>query len=624
MKRYYLLFMLFISVSLLFSIVGHADDGSGTEEKAAAESSKDSDNKDASASESSNGDVEVPAKLDSEASETAEIATSSSPQSEIPPNLGMATEALSFDYKEENLVSTRSVISKDGTCITWYLMYSRTEDVLKSLTAVFEADINGGDIKVAENPTTNSIVIRSKEPNCPIVKNMLDVISSLDFRPGQVLIDVLVVELSVTNDDLFDFELKGLVNRPLGIANAVNTTAMDFGSIDSKDPNSVSSGLKSFVTTQNKMKLFLNAYQKKEKANIISSPHIVAANHRKATFKLGSKIPLISGVRPSDAGPIKSFEIREVGIELNVTPHINRSNQIDLEVSQLINDIQSYDAKEGTARMSNREVTTNLTLNDNETLILGGFIENKETNTISKIPLISQIPLIGKLFQRKQKNFVKTELLIFLTPRVLDCNEDQEKVMAFQTQKLSAKDKIEKLLKERDIKNFNPDKNQEVIVDRASRDWKYGLNTKQAEILVWQIPQELEPAKMVTNLKGGCPFAFGPSKRMKPPFIRTLLEPSDGVIMKKEFLFEKKDYKSLVLKVASNNAAAVYLNGKLIDEDPVMKLKDGHDYEYWNRDIDGIPSSLLNEGSNNIVVLLGCDKSNNDGYFDMMLLGNKK
>ncbi|MBF0543766.1 MAG: hypothetical protein HQM08_05000 [Candidatus Riflebacteria bacterium] len=568
--------------------------------------------------------LEVPAKMDASATQNSAGTGVATPGFEIPANLGMAISSISFDYKEENVVSTKCFTSKDGTCTTWFLMYSRSEDIVKAITSVFEADINSGEVKIAESPTTNAIIIRSKDPGSPIVKNMLEVISSLDFRPGQVLIDVLVVELTVTDTDLFDFELKTLVDQPLGLNNTLNTTTIDNGTIENANPNSTTSGFKSFITSQNKMKLFLNASQKKERANIVSSPHIVAANHKKATFKIGSKIPLITGVRPSDAGPIKTFEIKDVGIELNVTPHINRSNQIDLDVSQIINGIVSYDPKEGTAQMSNREVTTNVTLNDNNTLILGGFIESKQNNTTNKVPGLSDIPFLGKLFKQKQKTDNKTELLIFITPRIIDSREDEEKLMAFHTSKLTFKDKVEKLLKDNDIKNFEMERNQEVLIGRASRDWKYDLNTRQADVLVWQIPPELDFDKVQPSKKGACPFAYGPSKRLRPPFIRTLLEPNDGVLFRKDFQVENPgNFKSLSLRVASNNAAAVYLNGKLIDEDPAMKLKDGHDYEYWNRDPSNIPANLLTSGNNTVVVLLGSDKSAHSGYFDMMLLGNK-
>jgi hypothetical protein len=120
------------------------------------------------------------------------------------------------------------------------------------------------------------------------------------------------------------------------------------------------------------------------------------------------------------------------------------------------------------------------------------------------------------------------------------------------------------------------------------------------------------------------PFGFGPSKRLKPPHLNTELIPSEGFIMAKEFEVETPEkFKKIALNVASNNAAVVYINGIMVDRDPAIKLKDGHDYEYWNRSLNNIPASILVKGSNSIVVFLGCDKTASDAYLDLELIGIK-
>ena len=87
------------------------------------------------------------------------------------------------------------------------------------------------------------------------------------------------------------------------------------------------------------MKAFVNAYQQKGKATVVSSPHVVTANHREAIFKTGEKVPLIESTRPSTNGPINSYKVEEVGLQLKVTPHINRSGDIDMQVYQTIDAI---------------------------------------------------------------------------------------------------------------------------------------------------------------------------------------------------------------------------------------------------------------------------------------------
>lgn len=531
---------------------------------------------------------------------------------------------LTDDYHPDYLISTKYTKSKSGNVTTWYLMYSRANDVVETVKELFEDEISSGEIKISQNSVTNSIIVKSKDPENTIVEEILDTVRSLDFRSGQVLIEVLVVELSVSDEDLFDFELLNIVKEPFNIKNTLSTIGIDHGTISESNPLAKSDRLKVFVTTPNRMKMFLNAYKDKEKANVISSPHIVAANHREATFKIGNRVPIIESIRPSDSGPIKAFEIKDVGIELTVTPHINRGNQIDMEVFQAINALQSYDAKEGTANMSNREIKTNVSLADGETLILGGFIEERDIKVENKIPVLSQLPLVGKAFKKTQNNKEKVELLIFITPKILDTVEDTRVAVKEKVEKMSFKDRVQDLLKNMRIKRGKLPANQEYIIERASRDWQYDFDRKDIEELVWDLPQIIEPESLKLRRTGHMPFGFGPSKRLKPPRLNTELIPSEGFIMAKDFEIEKPEsLKSLALNVASNNAATVYINGVMVDQDPSMKLKDGHDYEYWNRSVSDIPAAILKPGQNNIVVFLASDLTTTEAYLDIELIGVK-
>lgn len=568
-------------------------------------------------------DTEAKAAADSEKiSEKADGESANIVSANADSGLAGLDPALSDDYDPEHLISTRYAKSKSGNVITWYLMYSRSKDIFDTVKDIFEDEINSGDIRISENEVTNSIIIKAKTSDSPIVEEIIDTVKSLDFRSGQVLIEVLVVELSVSDEDLFDFELMNIVKEPLNIKNTLSTFGVDHGTIEEPDPLSKSDRLKVFVTTPNRMKMFLNAYKDEKKANVISSPHIVAANHREATFKIGNRMPIIESIRPSDAGPIKSFDIKDVGIELTVTPHINRGNQIDMEVFQTINALQSYDAKEGTANMSNREVKTNVALADGETLILGGFIEERVTKIENKIPLLCELPVVGKLFRQKQNNKEKVELLIFITPKVLDTVEDVKVALKQKIDKLSFKDRVEGLVENLRIKRAELPDNQDYFIERASRDWKYDFDRKDIEDMVWDLPIKVDPDTLNLRRLGHMPFGFGPSKRLKPPRLNTELVPSEGFVMAKDFNVETPEqYKNVALHVASNNAAVVYVNGVMVDQDPAMKLKDGHDFEYWNRTVENIPGSLLRKGVNSIVVFLGCDKTTSDAYLDLELIG---
>lgn len=531
------------------------------------------------------------------------------------------------DYEEDLLQSPRRSISKSKLCRTIYLMYTRAEDVHATLKEVFEADINAGGLSITHNAGTNSIIMRLTDAENKVADDVSDVINSLDFRTGQVLIDVLVVELSISDDELFSAEWKELVVNPARTANSLLNVGVDHGLINSDDPTAITKGFKAFITSNNKMKMFLNALNTKGKVHVVSSPHIVTANHREATFKIGEKLPLIDSVRPSDAGPITTFNIADVGLELIVTPHINRGGEIDMEVHQTINAVlqDTYDSKQGTARMTTREAKTNLTVSDNETIILGGFIEDKKDRAEHRIPILSNIPWLGKLFTSVKKTSRKTELMVFITPKILNTKEDAEVVTKTMVSRTREKDKINSLLEMRKRVESLLKPEQEIIIDRRSHGWHYGIDTKEIDDLVWLIPQKIEIASLTLPLRGSAPFGFGASKRLVPAPVRTYLKASEGAIFMKEFTIEDPEkYRRVGLRMACDNAASVYLNGVLVDEDPMMKMKDGHDFQYWNRERDDIPAGLLHKGANHLVVFLGSEKDAADSYFDMMLIGDTR
>lgn len=536
-------------------------------------------------------------------------------------------EAESDDYDPLLVMSTRRSISKSKLCRTIYLMYTRAEDVYKTLKDVFETDINSGGLSITHNIVTNSIILRLTDPDNKVAEDVIDVINSIDFRSGQVLIDVLVVELSISDEEIFSAEWKELIVNPANAANSLLNIGVDHGLIGSDDPTAITKGFKAFITSNNKMKMFLNALNTKGKVHVVSSPHIVTANHREATFKIGEKLPLIDSIRPSDAGPITTFNIAEVGLELIVTPHINRSGEIDMEVHQTINAVlqDSYDSKQGTARMTTREAKTNLTVADSETIILGGFIEDKKDRAEHRIPILSNIPWLGKLFTSVRNTSRKTELMVFITPKILNTKEDVQVATKTMASRARDKNKIMALLETRKKVESMLTPEQTVIINRRSHGWHYGCDNKEIDDLVWAIPAKINVASLILPLKGSTPFGFGFSRRLVPAPIRTYLKASEGVIFKKEFTVENPEkFRKVGIKVASDDAAAIYLNGVLVDEDPMMKMKDGHDFQYWNRERDDIPAGLLQKGINNIVVLLSSDNDTDGGYFDLMLIGNEK
>ena len=536
----------------------------------------------------------------------------------------MSEEYDDYDANVSQYIDTH--ISKNKRSYIIDLLYSRSEDVLTTLKEIFEADLSEGSFTISQNSKTNSILARFKEgTDYDSIREVFDVIYGLDRQTGQVMIDVLVVELNLSDKDFFDVEYKELFSNVAGTSNSLVSIAVDHGRINASNPDSTTNGFKALITSGSKMKAFINAYQQKGKAAVISSPHIVTANHREAVFKTGEKVPLIESTRPSTNGPINSYKVEEVGLQLKVTPHINRSGDIDMEVYQTIDSITEYDEKNFTARISNREATTNLTLRDGETMVLGGFIEEHTNVNEDKIPVLGNLPLIGKVFKSTNKNKTKTELMVFITPKVIESPEDGRtltKTMVNRNLKSQSKMVNSYLsLRKQEASPILP--NQEVIIDKRSSGWEYTIDKDIVSEIVWRIPVELDVSDLNFEKKGDAPFGFGKARSLFPAFIKTYLKPSEGVIFKRNFTIkEDSDYESYTIKVASKNGAAVYVNNRLVDHDKVMKMVEGHEFKYWNRNV-VIPNSYFKKGENQIVVLLDNDEKAFSAYFDIMVLGNK-
>lgn len=531
------------------------------------------------------------------------------------------------DFQDGLLQHSDLHITRNGRTYIIDLLYSRSEDVLATLKEIFESDLSDGNMTLSHNATTNSILARfSEKSDESLISELCDVVYSVDRKTGQVLIDVLVVELNLNDKDIFDVEYKELFNNISNKSNSLVNVAVDHGNINLSDPNTVANGFKALITSGAKMKAFVNAYQQKGKATVVSSPHIVTANHREAIFKTGEKVPLIESTRPSTNGPINSYKVEEIGLQLKVTPHINRSGDIDMQVYQTIDAITNYDEKNYTARISNREATTNLTLRNGDTMILGGFIQEQKDTSESRIPILSNLPLIGKTFRSTTNTKTKTELMVFITPRIIMNPEDQNVITQNMVSKTS--DRHRNALKRHlDIlkQELSPlAKNQEIVLDRRSKGWEFTDDKRIAEEVVWLAPDELDVSDIVFEKKGDAPFGFGYNRSIFPAPVRTYIKPSNGIIFKRNFVLEdSKDYKSYLLKVASDNAATVYINKKQVDFDVMMKMLAGHEFTYWNREVT-LPANAIKKGNNEIVVLLANDKESTDAYFDIMIIGNKE
>ncbi|QQE11309.1 type II secretion system secretin GspD [Planctomycetota bacterium] len=266
-----------------------------------------------------------------------------------------------------------------------------------------------GEVTIVANIESNSLMVLTSSNNFERVKAIIE---ELDKPVQQVLIKVLIAE--VTHDDALNlgmefssFNLRGENGWNVGT---------DFGLAEMTD------GL-SFSLLESNLDVTINALEEDGKLDVLSRPYILTSDNQTAQITVGEEIPFIRDSRITDTGQtINTVTYEDVGIILEVTPQVNPDGLVVMQVLPEIS-VQSEDSIEITdgvnaPKISKRSAETRVAIHDGQTIVIGGLVQDRVTERISKVPLLGDIPLVGELFKARKNEKVKTELLIFLTPHV--------------------------------------------------------------------------------------------------------------------------------------------------------------------------------------------------------------
>ena len=287
--------------------------------------------------------------------------------------------------------------------------------------------------KVSADPSNNALVFYMPASEYNIVKKLVE---QLDVPRKQVLISVIVAEVGLSkladagvrwqaatsNGVVAAFQggttLTGLMQTLASgqfvvgsVSPTVNTITVNGQSV--QYPSSFA--LVNFLATQNN-------------SNLISSPRLLTQNHKQADIKVGKVVPFATGARFDINGqPIVNFDYREVGLNLKITPHIATDQNVRLEFHEDLQEVLEYvtqgvgAASFSVPIVSKREVNTEVSLMDGQTLIIGGLVDRRTLEQIHKFPILGDIPVLGDLlFKTRHKEHQRTTLFIFLTPHVVD------------------------------------------------------------------------------------------------------------------------------------------------------------------------------------------------------------
>ncbi len=289
-------------------------------------------------------------------------------------------------------------------------------------------------VQVTPDASTNALVIVASPQDFEVISQITE---KLDIVREQVLVEMLILE--VTEESLQEIGVDWAT-----LDEAVTDSVRGFGMTNlgprvnflSGTAEGLAVGAWQAGAEGVKIGAILQALAKQSGVNILSTPHILTSNHRKAKIIVGENRPFVMQSRitettdPVTPTVIKSFEYKDVGITLEITPHISQGGLIRLEIksefTKLIEDITTTSLD--TPTTAKRRAETVVTMGTGATVVIGGLIRDDKTKTVTKVPLVGDLPVIGALFRSQRDRTQKTNLLMFITPHVMSDQKDLEEM----------------------------------------------------------------------------------------------------------------------------------------------------------------------------------------------------
>ena len=284
-----------------------------------------------------------------------------------------------------------------------------------------QASTNGGRLQatISSDDNNNAIIVFGTPREFAVIE---DALRKLDVLPYQVLIEAAITEVSLTDDLRYGLQW----NFTSGNTNTVLTDSNSAANLVRAVP-----GFSFLFARTNSLSAVLNTLETKTKVNVVSAPKLLVLNNQTATLQVGDQVPVATQNSTATSDPnaptINSIEYRDTGVILKVTPRVNGSGLVLLDIAQEVSDVnQSVAAGTGinSPTISTRRISTSVAVQDGEVLALGGLIRNTQTKGRAGIPFLSQIPVIGGLFGRQTKNEDRIELIVLLKPRVIRSVDD--------------------------------------------------------------------------------------------------------------------------------------------------------------------------------------------------------
>ncbi|ALM72218.1 type II secretion system secretin GspD [Vibrio vulnificus] len=342
-----------------------------------------------------------------------------------------------------------------------YLKYAKAEDlvdVLKGVSDNLQAEKNSGqkgassqrnDVVIAAHQGTNSLVLTAPPD---IMLALQDVITQLDIRRAQVLIEALIVEMAegdgvnlgvqwgnLETGAMIQYSNTGasIGQVMIGLEEAKDTTKtesrwdpdqnkwVDRQFTEKGDYSTLASALSkvngaALSVVMGDWTALISAVSSDSNSNILSSPSITVMDNGEASFIVGEEVPVITGstAGSNNDNPFQTVDRKEVGIKLKVVPQINEGDSVQLNIEQEVSNVLGANGAVD-VRFAKRQLNTSVIVQDGQMLVLGGLIDERALESESKVPLLGDIPVLGHLFKSTNTQVEKKNLMVFIKPTII-------------------------------------------------------------------------------------------------------------------------------------------------------------------------------------------------------------
>ena len=354
-----------------------------------------------------------------------------------------------------------SELESNGNTRVYYLKYSKAEDLVKVLQGVSDSiaseaktaktktrSSNKREVSIEAHESTNALVITA-QPD--MLRSLEAVIRQLDVRRAQVLVEAIIVEVFESDGVSLgvqwyneDGGFHQFTNGPASISsvaagvqaaegeegNTVTTIDSNGNPVTTTNPSTDGdysilaqvlgnvSGMM-FGIAKNDWGAIVNAVSSDTNSNILATPSITTLDNEEAYFIVGQEVPIITGSQTgsNNSNPFQTVDRQEVGIKLRVTPQVNEGNAVQLIIEQEVSSVSGTTGVD--ISINKREIKTTVMAESGDTVVLGGLIDEDVQESVQKVPILGDIPILGHLFKSTSNSTRKRNLMVFLRSTIV-------------------------------------------------------------------------------------------------------------------------------------------------------------------------------------------------------------